>query len=304
MARLNDLTDEELAVLEGSFSSMNQVEITYSQTGHGTKLLIAREIGDDTDFVDILTIYNGYFIEFNMTPNPNAANQTLSNEQISMCVDFLTDDKVKTCLNGIQSGHRLHLMEIRNGIDFVDDGGILRRRNLRAVFPVNLIAVILGRVVACGNDNAGDAAELAKREGKLGSRTKRLETVGLNAVGGKTKRGFLAEFHGHSSRIVSNCDTFLGTALLQNEVGKTLCGLPNGIQIHPVRACADNAAKAARAEFEALVKALTNLFVVILDGEQLRFRFRIEIIIRAPETIHFLIIHSKYLLIILIRSLL
>lgn len=91
VARLNDLTDEELAVLEGSFSSMNQVEITYSQTGHGTKLLIAREIGDDTDFVDILTIYNGYFIEFNMTPNPNAANQTLSNEQISMCVDFLTD---------------------------------------------------------------------------------------------------------------------------------------------------------------------------------------------------------------------
>ena len=85
------MTDDELAILENTFSEMNDVEITYSKTGHGTKLMIARETGGDTDFVDILAIYNGYFIEFNMSPNPNAANQTLSNAQIGMCIDFLTD---------------------------------------------------------------------------------------------------------------------------------------------------------------------------------------------------------------------
>ncbi len=89
--RMNDLSAEQLAALEATFTSMNDVEITYQYTGHGTKLLVAREVGSDTDFVDILSIYKGYFIEFNMTPNPKAATQTLSHTQIGMCIDFLTD---------------------------------------------------------------------------------------------------------------------------------------------------------------------------------------------------------------------
>ena len=89
--RMNDLSDEELAVLEDTFKDMNEVSITYKETGYGTKLLIARETGSDTDFVDILAIYKGYFIEFNMTPNPKAASQTLTDTQIQMCIDFLTD---------------------------------------------------------------------------------------------------------------------------------------------------------------------------------------------------------------------
>ena len=89
--RMNDLGEEDLKILEESFSDMNDVNITYSETGHGTKLLIAREVGSDTDFVDILAIYKGYFIEFNMTPNPKAANHALTDEQIKMCIDFLTD---------------------------------------------------------------------------------------------------------------------------------------------------------------------------------------------------------------------
>ncbi len=89
--RLNDLTDEQLAVLEASFTDMNEVDISYRMTGYGTKLLVARETGADTDFVDILTIYKGYFIEFNMTPNLKAADQTLTDDQVRMCVDFLTD---------------------------------------------------------------------------------------------------------------------------------------------------------------------------------------------------------------------
>ena len=89
--RMNDLSDEDLAILEGTFTDMNEVVISYAETGHGTKLLIARETGGDTDFVDILAIYKGYFIEFNMTPNPKAADQTLTDEQIRMCIDFLTD---------------------------------------------------------------------------------------------------------------------------------------------------------------------------------------------------------------------
>ena len=89
--KMNELGEEDLLVLENSFTEMNDVEISYAETGYGTKLLIARETGSDTDFVDILTIYDGYFIEFNMSPNPKAANQTLTDEQIKMCIDFLTN---------------------------------------------------------------------------------------------------------------------------------------------------------------------------------------------------------------------
>jgi hypothetical protein len=70
---------------------MNEVEIEYRQTAYGTKLMVAREIGDDTDFVDILTVYKGYLIEFNMTPGPLAADQKLTENQIAQCVQFLSD---------------------------------------------------------------------------------------------------------------------------------------------------------------------------------------------------------------------
>lgn len=89
--RMNDLDHEQLIQLEESFTDMNDVEFTYSQTAYGTDLLIARETGSDTDFVDILSVYKGYEIEFVMSPNPQAQNQSLTDAQIQMCVDFLTE---------------------------------------------------------------------------------------------------------------------------------------------------------------------------------------------------------------------
>ena len=88
---MNDMTDEELAILEESFRKMNQVEIEYRETGLGTKLLVVREVGDDTDFVDFLSVYKGYFVEFVMTPNPDAAIQELTEAQIQTAIQFLTD---------------------------------------------------------------------------------------------------------------------------------------------------------------------------------------------------------------------
>ena len=91
VARMNDLSPEAIAFLESTFTDMNDVEISYKETAYGTKLLIAKEVGDDTDFVDILSVYRGYFIEFVMTPNPTAQNQTLTEEQVQMCIDFLSE---------------------------------------------------------------------------------------------------------------------------------------------------------------------------------------------------------------------
>ena len=89
--RMNDLSEDALKGLESTFTEMNDVEITYQNTAYGTKLLIAREVGEDTDFVDILSVYKGYSIEFVMTPNPQAKNQTLTDAQVQMCIDFLSE---------------------------------------------------------------------------------------------------------------------------------------------------------------------------------------------------------------------
>ncbi len=89
--RMNDLSQEELERLEASFTDMNDVEISYTETAYGTKLMVAREVGSDTDFVDILTVYKGYDIEFVMTPNPEAKSQELTDDQVKMCVDFLSE---------------------------------------------------------------------------------------------------------------------------------------------------------------------------------------------------------------------
>lgn len=89
--RLNDMSEAELAYLEQSFTDMNEVQISYKETAFGTKLMVAREVGADTDFVDILTVYKGYSIEFVMTPSPDLANAVLTDDQVQMCVDFLSD---------------------------------------------------------------------------------------------------------------------------------------------------------------------------------------------------------------------
>lgn len=89
--RLNDLTDEEVETLKASFSDLNEVEFSEMETSHGTKLLVAKETGEDEDFVDFISLYKGYSVEFVLTYTAGGENQTLTDDQIQMCVDFLSD---------------------------------------------------------------------------------------------------------------------------------------------------------------------------------------------------------------------
>ena len=89
--RLNDLTAEEVETLKASFTALNEVEFSEMETSHGTKLLVAKETGEDEDFVDFISLYKGYSIEFVLTYPAGGANQTLTDDQIQMCVNFLSD---------------------------------------------------------------------------------------------------------------------------------------------------------------------------------------------------------------------
>jgi hypothetical protein len=88
--RMNDLSAEEIETLKATFTNMNEVEFSEAETAAGTKLLIARETGSDEDFASIISLYKGYSVEFVLSPNPNAADQNLTDEQIQAGIAFLS----------------------------------------------------------------------------------------------------------------------------------------------------------------------------------------------------------------------
>ena len=90
--RLNDLNEEELERLEQTYIDDDpEVEITYGETGYGTLLLIARHETETFDFISFFSIYRGYCIEFVLTPSQTAEDKNLTDEQLEICVHFLTD---------------------------------------------------------------------------------------------------------------------------------------------------------------------------------------------------------------------
>jgi len=96
--RMNDLSEEQLKVIEDSFMQMDDVKFEYRETGLGTKLLVITEDDSDedgdTDFVDIYSIYKGFETEFVMTPGKDPAAEDddvdMTEEQIQMLIDFIT----------------------------------------------------------------------------------------------------------------------------------------------------------------------------------------------------------------------
>ena len=90
--RLNDLDVEALEVLEKTFTDTDPyADISYDETAYGTRLLICRITGVNYDYLDIFSIYKGYFVEFVMTPGKGAPVQKLTEEEVATCNYFLSE---------------------------------------------------------------------------------------------------------------------------------------------------------------------------------------------------------------------
>ena len=87
--RMNDLSEEDLAFLEGTYAEENPT-ITYRETAYGTKLMCVSGTVGTSDFLSILTIYRGYMIEFDVFPGQETEGK-LTEEQIQMAVDCLSE---------------------------------------------------------------------------------------------------------------------------------------------------------------------------------------------------------------------
>ena len=90
--RMNELDDEAMAILEESFIENDpEVGITYTETGYGTRLLVARFTEELQNAVVFFSIYKGYDVEFALVPSATAETRELTEEQIAVSIDFLTD---------------------------------------------------------------------------------------------------------------------------------------------------------------------------------------------------------------------
>ena len=91
VARLNDLDDEALSKIEATFREEDEVDISYMETTHGTKLMVIKETKENVDYVDFYTIYLGYEIELVLTHTEEMAGTPITDEQIATVVQFLSD---------------------------------------------------------------------------------------------------------------------------------------------------------------------------------------------------------------------
>ena len=172
----------------------------------------------------------------------------------------------------------------------------MRGRDLSAVLPVYLIAVILRRIVAGGNIDTGDAVQSPHGEGELRRRTQRFKYIGLDAVGAQAQSRLVGKFGRHVAGIVSDGHSPLLHTQLADIIGQSLRRLSDRINIHAVGTCADNAAKAGCTKGQRRVETVLNLLLISPDGRNLCLGRLIEIGIGKPLFIRFLITHKCFLL--------
>ena len=61
--RMNELDAETLAMIEDSFRAEDDVDISYTETAYGTKLMMIKEVEGPVNYVDFYSVYLGYEIE-------------------------------------------------------------------------------------------------------------------------------------------------------------------------------------------------------------------------------------------------
>ena len=167
--------------------------------------------------------------------------------------------------------HLLHVVEnIGCGDEFGHRLGMIGRE-LRAVLPVRLVAVVLLRIVRCGDVDSGYAMKLAHRERQYRSRANAAEQVNLDAVRGEHARGGFGEQARVVAAVAADRDAHFGFAFFVDEVGESLRRVRHCVDVHRVCTGYHRAAQSAGTELQVLDKPELDLLIVVSDGAKLGF---------------------------------
>ncbi|OPZ69363.1 MAG: hypothetical protein BWY81_00463 [Firmicutes bacterium ADurb.Bin467] len=173
-------------------------------------------------------------------------------------VDVLADGDEKPGRARRLFVHRLRV-EVADVFELLGDPVRALGRELAAVLPVDLVAVVLGRVVAGGDHDAGEAIEPPDREREHRHRAQRVEQVRPNALRREHERRLLREFPGEAAGIVADRDAALRAAVFPDQRGERERRAADRIAVHAVRPEPEHAAHAGGAERELAVEAVLEL---------------------------------------------
>ena len=161
------------------------------------------------------------------------------------------------------------------------------QRDLAAVRAVDLVAVILGGVMAGGHADARAAAEIPHRPRKRRGRLKAGVHIGCDAVGGQ-HTGRLAGKQLTVMAAVVGDGNLLRQVSCVEVIRQTLRCLADGIEIHAVGARTNDTAQSAGAEFQITIKTIRDGLVIPGHADKLRFNSIVQIRLGQPAVIQFL----------------
>ena len=166
------------------------------------------------------------------------------------------------------------------------------RADLRAVFGVDLIAVVLRRIVTGGDDDAGDGVEVANRVGQNRDRAKRVKQIRRNALLRQHERRIAGKLSGEAAAVIRNYHAALRfLRILQQVLCQALRCPADVVAVHAVHACAQYAAHPRCAEGKLGIEAVFDFRGVIRNCLQIGNRIGIGGKIMQPLFISGLDVH-------------
>ncbi len=167
--------------------------------------------------------------------------------------------------------------DLGGGSDVGDGGGdalVIGRDDLGAVGCVDLVAVVLGRVVARGDDHRRRRAQLLAGEGHERRRCRVREPRDREPGRAEHADGVAREAFRVGARIEPDDDGSVGSVghRRQDVVGEATRGADHDRPVHPHRSGADDATQPRRAELERPREPLGELVDIVRleDGLELR----------------------------------
>ncbi len=173
---------------------------------------------------------------------------------------------------------------------------IQMRRDLAAVAPIDLIAVVFRSIVACCNDNTRRRTQLPDTEGQHGCRLQFRIQIGPDPIGAQNLGGIQRKIRGLPSGIIGNddaaCHRFV-TGFF-DIVRQPLGCLGHSVTVHPIGTCSDDASQASRAEFQILIEPVLDLLVFPFQRGELLFGLFIYQRAFEPHLILLPVIHIHF----------
>ena len=127
---------------------------------------------------------------------------------------------------------------------------------------------------------------VTRGKGQRGNGHQRIVQTDFDAVCGKNTSGFFSEDVGIDTAVIGHGDELIA-ALGLDPVGKTLSRLTNYVDIHTVRAGAENAAKARRTKRQGNRESIFDLIFFAFDFFKFSRQRRVFQIRREPTLILF-----------------